>query len=112
MHLVPKEAGKGLGLSWEVLLWKCNEQCQQYGLLDYREQVGKVDSEGDQLTQTMDDEPAAPPKKWRVCQAFHAVNAVMQIPAFPSGDPKTKKQQVSREVLGQCDQLSSRLLCD
>ena len=39
-------------------------------------------------------EPKAPPKKWRVCQAFHAVNAATQVPAFPSGDLKTKQQAV------------------
>src|SRR6266481_2444587 len=95
-HLAPKEAGKGLGMSGEALLCKCNEQCRQYGLSDYWEQIGDEEgSETDHTTQTTDDEPKAPLKKWRVCQAFHAVNAATQIPVFPSGDLKAKQQKIA-----------------
>ena len=95
-HLAPKEAGKGLGMSREVLLRKCNEQCRQYGLSDYWEQIGDEEgSETDHMTQTTDDEPKALLKKWWVCQAFHAVNATTQIPAFPSGDLKAKQQKIA-----------------
>src|SRR6266481_1703421 len=99
MHLAPKEAGKGLGMTCEVLLCECNHLCQQYGLSlglpDYWEETGNVEtmetddvemSEMEGITQTTDDEPKAPPQKWRVCQAFHAVNATTQIPSFLSGN--------------------------
>src|SRR6266481_2973598 len=95
-HLAPKEAGKGLGMSREALLRKCNEQCRQYRLSDYWEWIGDEEgSETDHMTQMTDDEPKVPPKKWRVCQAFHAVNATTQIPAFPSGDLKAKQQKIA-----------------
>src|SRR6266481_2141811 len=62
--------------------------------MDYWEQI--QDMEGtDQTVPITDDKPKALPKKWRVCQAFHAVNAAMQIPAFPSSDLKTKQQKVA-----------------
>src|SRR6266481_3339160 len=95
-HLARKEVGKGLSMSWEALLHKCNEQCRQYGLSDYWEQIGDEEgSEMDHLTQTTDNKPKAPLKKWQVCQAFHAVNAATQIPAFPSGDLKAKQQKIA-----------------
>ena len=95
-NLAPKEAGKNLGMSRDALLRRCNEQCRRYGLPDYWEQTEK-DAEketSDLMTPVTDDEPKTPPKKWRVCQAFHAVNAMTQIPAFPSGDLKAKQQKV------------------
>ena len=95
-HLAPKEVGKGLGMTWEALLRRCNKQCRQYSLPDYWEQLSKEETtEADSVTQTTDDEPKAPPKKWRVFQAFHAVNAATQIPAFPTGDLKAKQQKVA-----------------
>ena len=51
--------------------------------------------EPDPTTQSTDDEPKTPPKKWWVCQVFHTVNAATQIPAFPSGDLKAKQQAVA-----------------
>src|SRR6266481_10021707 len=98
-NLAPKEAGKNLRMSHEALLCQCNEQCHKYGLTDYWEQTDDEDkdrtTETDPTTKHTDDEPMTPPKKWRVCQAFHAVNAMTQIPAFPSGDLKTKQQAVA-----------------
>ena len=96
-NLAPKEAGKNLGMSREALLRRCNEQCRKYGLPDYWEQMESDEEtiEPAPTTRVTNDEPKAPPKKWRVCQAFHAVNAATQIPAFPSGDLKTKQQKVA-----------------
>src|SRR6266481_590257 len=98
-NLAPKEAGKNLRMSHKALLRWCNEQCHKYGLTDYWEQTDDKDkdrtTEADLTTKHTDDEPMTPPKKWRVCQAFHAVNAATQIPAFPSGDLKTKQQAVA-----------------
>src|SRR6266481_2097403 len=96
MNLAPKEAGKNLGMSCEALLRRCNEQCRKYGLPDYWEQMESDEEtiEPAPMTWVTNDEPKAPPKKWWVCQAFHAVNAVTQIPAFPSGDLKAKQQKV------------------
>ena len=97
MHLAPKDAGKDLGMSCEALLRRCNEQCRKYGLTDYWELMDDDEEtiEPDPTMQSTDDEPKTPPKKWRVCQAFHAVNAATQILAFPSGDLKAKQQAVA-----------------
>ena len=92
-HLAPKEADKGCSLSCDALLHICNEQCQQYGLPDHWEPVQT--EEGVKMDQTTTDELRVPPKKWRVCQAFHTVNAAMQIPVFPSSDLKAKQQKVA-----------------
>ena len=51
--------------------------------------------EPDPAMQSTDNEPKTLPKKWQVCQAFHAINAATQIPAFPSGDLKAKQQAVA-----------------
>ena len=95
-NLAPKEVGKDLGMSCEALLRRCNEQCRKYGLPDYWELITDDEEtiEPGSPTQSMNDEPKTPPKKWRVCQAFHAVNTVTQIPAFPSGNLKAKQQKV------------------
>ena len=81
MHLAPKDAGKDLGMSCEALLRRCNEQCRKYGLMDYWELTDDDEEtiEPDPTMQSTDDEPKTPPKKWRVCQAFHAINVVTQI---------------------------------
>ena len=96
-HLAPKDAGKDLGMLREALLHRCNEQCRKYGLTDYWELMDDDEEtiEPDPTMQSTDDEPKTPPKKWRICQAFHAVNAATQILAFPSGDLKAKQQAVA-----------------
>jgi len=96
-NLAPKEAGKNLGMSHETLLCQCNEQCRKYRLPDYWEQVEDEEEtiEPGPTTWTMDVQPKTPPKKWRVCQVFHVVNAATQILAFPSSDLKTKQQKVA-----------------
>src|SRR6266481_9126709 len=100
MTLAPKEAGKDLGMSREALLRRCNEQCRRYGLPDYWEQTDDDEEtiETNPTMQVTDDEPKMPPKKWRVCQAFHTINAATQIPAFLSGDLKVKQQKVAGKL--------------
>src|SRR6266481_2710052 len=94
MHLAPKDDGKNLGMTQAALLHQCNQQCQANRLPDFWDQIkGEEDTDNsDQELETKDEGPKLPPKKWQVCQAFHAVNAATQVPAFPSGDLKTKQQ--------------------
>ena len=98
-HLAPKDEGKNLGMTCAALLCCCNQQCQANRLPDFWEQVEGEEEmdDGGQEPETDRDEPKAPPKKWRVCQAFHAVNTATQVPAFPSRDLKTKQQAVVGE---------------
>ena len=96
MHLAPKDNGKNLGMTHAALLLHCNQQCQANGLPNFCEQIEGEDniSETDREPDTREDRPRQPPKKWQVCQAFHVVNAVMKVPAFPSGNLKMKQQAV------------------
>ena len=96
-NLAPKEASKALRMSCEALLWCCNEQCRKYRLPDYWEPITDDEEtiEPGSPTQHTNDKPKTPPKKWQVCQAFHAFNVAMQIPEFPSGDLKAKQQKVA-----------------
>ena len=68
-NLAPKEAGKDLGMTHEALLRCCNEQCRKYGLPDYWELITDNEEtiEPGSLTQSTNNEPKMPPKKWRVC---------------------------------------------
>ena len=43
-----------------------------------------------------------------MCQAFHAVNAATQVPAFPSGDLKTKQQAVAGKQWASIIDLAAR----
>src|SRR6266481_8696253 len=96
-HLAPKDDGKNLGMMRAALLCRCNQQCQANGLPDFWEQIeGEEDTDNaDQGSETKDKGPKLPLKKWRVCQAFHAVNMATQVPVFPSRDLKTKQQAVA-----------------
>ena len=96
-HLAPKDTRKDLGMSCEALLHRCNKQCRKYRLMDYWELMDNDEEtiEPDPAMQSTEDEPKTPPKKWQVCQAFHAINTATQIPAFPSGDLKAKQQVVA-----------------
>ena len=96
-HLAPKDEGKNLGMTRAALLRRCNQQCQANGLPDFWEQIedGEAADNSSWGLEAKEEGPKTPPKKWRVCQAFHAVNAVTQVPAFPSGDLKTKQQAVA-----------------
>ena len=95
-HLAPKDEGKNLGMTWAALLHRCNQQCQANGLPDFWEQIEDEEAADDSSwgLEAKEEGPKTPPKKWWVCQAFHAVNAATQVPAFPSGDLKTKQQAV------------------
>ena len=99
MHLALKDEGKNLGMTWVALLRWCNQQCQANGLPDFWEQIedGEVADDSSQGPEAKEEGPKTLPKKWQVCQAFHAVNAVTQVPAFPSRDLKTKQQAVAGE---------------
>jgi len=96
-HLVPKDDGKNLGMTRATLLCHCNPQCQANGLPDFWEQIAGEEegNNGSQELEAKDNRPKELPKKWQECQAIHAVNAVTQIPAFPSSDLKMKQQAVA-----------------
>ena len=96
-HLALKDEGKNLGMTQAALLHWCNQQCQANGLLDFWEQIedGEAADDSSRGPEAKEEGPKTPPKKWRVCQAFHAVNVVTQVPAFPSGDLKMKQQAVA-----------------
>ena len=84
-------------MTWVALLRRCNQQCQANGLPDFWEQIedGEAADDSSWGLEAKEEGPKTPPKKWRVCQGFHAVNAATQVPAFPSGDLKTKQQAVA-----------------
>ena len=96
-HLTPKDEGKNLGMTWAALLRRCNQQCQANRLPDFWEQIEDKEAADDSSwgLEAKEEGPKTLLKKWRVCQAFHAVNVVTQVPAFPSGDLKTKQQAVA-----------------
>ena len=97
IHLAPKDEGKNLGMTQAVLLRRCNQQCQANRLLDFWEQIEDREAVDDSSwgLEAKEEGPKTPPKKWRVCQVFHAVNAVTQVPVFPSRDLKMKQQAVA-----------------
>jgi transposase InsO family protein len=96
-NLAPKDAGKDLGMTRATLLRRCNDHCRKYGLPDYWEQIddNQDKDEPERTLQAVEEGQNKTPKKWRVCQAFHAVNAATQIPPFPTGDLKAKQQKVA-----------------
>ena len=97
MHLAPKDGGKNLGMTRAALLHRCNQQFQANRLPDFWEQIEdrEVADDSSRGPEAKEEGPKTPPKKWQVCQAFHAVNAVTQVPAFLSRDLKTKQQAVA-----------------